>query len=50
MAASSIVERADLEAGATSNDGAEPELAFRELQVTDVAELRELQLALFPVQ
>ena len=51
MAASACVERADLEAGATSSSaGAEPEIAFRELQVRDVAELRELQLALFPVR
>jgi len=48
MAASTCVERADLEAGAT--DGTEPEIAFRELQARDVIELRELQLALFPAR
>merc|ERR1719272_1638609 len=49
MAASSCVERADLEVGATRG-GTESEIAFRELQARDVIELRELQLALFPVR
>jgi len=43
------VERADLEVGATRG-GTESEIAFRELQARDVIELRELQLALFPVR
>ena len=49
MAASSCVERADLEVGATRG-GTESEIAFRELQARDVIELRELQLALFPAR
>ena len=49
MAASACVERADLEAGA-AEPYTELEIVFRELQPRDVIELRELQLALFPVR
>lgn len=51
MAASACVDRADIEAqlGASSSAD-EPEIVFREIRHADIAELKQLQRVLFPVQ